>query len=61
MEFFKSGDYDMKEEEQVLEKLRKVIGQFDIDKAEELIQYFGLTGLQNKQAETPIEVLEIRK
>lgn len=54
MEFFKSGEYDMKEEDHVLEKLRKVIGQFDIDKADELIQYFGLTGLQKKQAETPL-------
>jgi ubiquinone biosynthesis protein UbiJ len=52
MEFLKTGEFDMQKQDQLLEKLRKAVGQFDIDKADELIKYFGLTGLQNKTAET---------
>jgi len=38
MEFFKSGDYDLKQEEVLLDKLRKSIGQMDIDKVDELVR-----------------------
>lgn len=61
MEFFKSGDYDLKQEEALLDKLRKSIGQVDIDKVDELVRQLGLTGLQNKYAYTSESVLEARR
>ena len=61
MEFFKSGDYDMKKEEALLDKLRKSIGQVDVDKVGEMVRYLGLTGVYNKNAEMSEAVLEARR
>ena len=55
---FKSGEYNLEKEEQLITKIRASIGQRG-DEADRLISKLGLIGLENKQAK--MESLFLRK